>query len=259
MNIGGKKVPPWLLWGGGIGIGLVGYIYLKNRGSSSASSSGTAAGTVSDPSTGQTYPANSVDSLTGMTYGAEIASYGSVAAAESAVGAGSSYGLAGGYGYGYGGTAGYPTSNVGTTSTAAGYSTNAQWAQAVQAGLSGLGYDSQTVAAALGLYLTNMPLNATDASIIQAAVAEYGPPPVGSYAIVQQGNGTGTTTATISVPNVVGLEQVQAFQVIQSEGLKPAGTPVIHGKILTVNSQSPKAGTHVAPGSTVTVSSTVHK
>jgi hypothetical protein len=254
MNIGGRKVSNWWLIGGGVGVVAVIWVFRKNSGSpaSPASATGT------DPVTGLPYSQDSqVDPVTNMGYLAEAQQYGSVSAAEAAVtgGAalGSGYGLSGGSG-GYYGTAGYPTSSTGSGSTGSGgYSSNAQWAQAVQAGLAGLGYDPQTVASALGLYLASMPLPAADASLVQAAIAEYGPPPVGSYPIIRSPSSGGG--ATIPVPDVKGMEQAQAYQVISSVGLKPSGPAPVKGKVHTVTAQSPKAGTHVAHGTTVHLTS----
>jgi len=252
MNIGGKKIPAWAAWGGGIGGGLVLFIYFKNRassGSSSGSSGGSESGT--DPATGLPYSEDDQeDPLTGMTYLAEAQEYGSVSAAEAALSE-NAYSDSGESPY-YG-TAGYPTENVGYTQQGGnGYTSNAQWSQAVQAGLSDLGYSSETVASALGLYLNNMPLNATDTSIIQAAVAEYGEPPVGSYSIIQQGNGTGSSGATVSVPNVVGMPIDEAGPAIAGLGLVYHGPSPVPGKTVTIISQSPAGGSQVAQGTVVT-------
>lgn len=191
MKIGGKQINNWYVVGGGAGLALV--IYLYRRSSASSKASASASGT--DPLTGLPYSSdNTVDPLTGMTYLQEAQTYGSVAAAEAQAGSGSAYGLSGGSG-GYGGTAGFPTSNVGAGSAAGqSFATNAAWAQAVQAGLSALGYDPQTVAAALGLFFAQHPLSATQAQIVQAAEAEFGPPPQGTYQIIPQGSGTGSGT-----------------------------------------------------------------
>jgi hypothetical protein len=186
IKIGGKKVNPWVIVAGVGGVGIVAYLYLKNRGSAS-----TASGTT-NPLTGlPTSQDNAVDPVTGMTYAAEAAQYGSVQAAEQAVSGG--YGTASGYGNtGYVGSSGYPTINGITGNPTTGgnnFSTNAAWAQAVTAGLTGLGYSATDVAAALGLFFAQQPLGAGSdgvsyVSIVQAAEAEYGPPPQGTYAII---------------------------------------------------------------------------
>lgn len=189
MKIGGKTISNWWLIGGAGGLAVVLYLYKRSSGGGSSSPGSSAV----DPVTGLPYSQDQqVDPATGMTYAAEAAEYGSVSAAEAAVSSGSAYGLSGGDS-GYAGTAGYPTENV-TPGSSAGstYATNAAWAQAVQAGLAGLGYDAQTVASALGLFLAGSPLSADQAQIIQAAEAEFGPPPQGTYSIIAEPSaGTG--------------------------------------------------------------------
>jgi hypothetical protein len=207
MKIGGKEISNWWLIGGGAGvIGL----WLLYRHSSSSSANTASSGSGIDPVTGLPYSEDQqVDPETGMTYLAEAQEYGSVSAAEAAVSSGSGYDDTGyGSDSGYVGTAGYPTENVGTgTSTTGSYATNAAWAQAVTAGLVALGYSSTDVAAALGLFFAGQPLgNGSDgvsyASIVQAAEAEYGPPPQGTYSIIAEpstgtgGAGSGGTTTT---------------------------------------------------------------
>jgi hypothetical protein len=62
----------------------------------------------------------------------------------------------------------------------------------------------------------------------------------------------------VQVPNVVGMAQETAYARISAAGLKPSGAPVVPGKTLTVNGQSPAAGALANKGSTVTLQSTVH-
>jgi hypothetical protein len=201
MRIGGKEISNWWLLGGGAGLVLVVYLYKR---SASASSSGTSTGT--DPVTGLPYSEdNTVDPLTGMTYLAEAQEYGSVSAAEAAVSGSSGFDASGESAFS--GTAGGSTGTTTTTSTTGSYATNAAWAQAVTAGLTSLGYSSTDIAAALGLYFAGAPLGSGSdgvsyASIVQAAVAEFGPPPVGTYSIIPEpssgggGSGDGGTTGT---------------------------------------------------------------
>lgn len=56
------------------------------------------------------------------------------------------------------------------------YPSTQQWAQAAQAGLTSIGYDPQTVGQALGDYVSQTPLDASEESIVRTAVAEYGTP-----------------------------------------------------------------------------------
>lgn len=192
----------------GVGAGavvlLAAVLYWRHSASSSGSSTGAADPNSIDPLTGMPYADDQqIDPLTGIAYLAEAQQYGSVSAAEAAFsGATSGDGYSAGYGASSGGTAGYPTSNVGGSTTPNGYSTNAQWSQAVTAGLAQLGYDTQAIGAALGAFFAQMQLTADQAAIVQAAEAEFGPPPQGTYAIVTApssgspgGSGSGGTTS----------------------------------------------------------------
>lgn len=271
VEIAGHKVSPWVLVGGVAGIGVVFYIYKKgSSGSSTASTASTGTNTGTDPVTGLPYSEdNTTDPLTGMTYLAEAQEYGSVQAAEQAMSA--NYGA---YGAGYGTTpyggydAGYPTSNTGySTETATGYATNAAWSQAVTSGLVALGYSSTDVSTALGLFFAQQPLGTladgvNAASIVQAAEAEYGPPPVGSYSIIPANTnstgagGTGSGATTITVPDVVGKDITDAANAVRAAGLNWSGPPAVHGQVIYVTGQTPTAGTSVASGTTVTVTVT---
>jgi hypothetical protein len=190
---------------GVVGVGAIWYWRKKSAAAASSSSSSTDPNAI-DPLTGLPYSQDQqTDPLTGLTYLGEAQQYGSVAAAEAAFSGGTSgsgYSAVGGGAYG--GTAGYPTSNVGGTGSTGGYATNAQWAQAVTAGLTGLGYSATDVAAALGLFFAGQQLTTgadgvSYASIIQAAEAEFGPPPQGTYSIISapsSGGPVGTSTGS---------------------------------------------------------------
>lgn len=78
---------------------------------------------------------------------------------------------------------------TGTTTTVA-PTTDAQWAADVQTTLSQIGYTSTSIATALGLYLARQSLTSDQAGIIRVALAEVGPPPVGTYSIKLKGDGT---------------------------------------------------------------------
>lgn len=159
-----------------------------NNGSSaaSASSGGSPSGTVTDPTTGQVYSDTALDPITNMTYASEIASYGSVAAAESQFQA--TYGnttsgiTASEFGTGYVSN----QANQGTTTTSGtnNYTSNSAWAQAVQAGLENISgsttYDGTDIGTAIGAYLEGMPLTQAQNQLINTAIAEYGKPPQGA-------------------------------------------------------------------------------
>ena len=198
MKIGGKEIKPAYLIGGGAAL-VGGYIFWKRQ-ASGAAAAGTAAASTStasaiDPLTGLPVSQDNVtDPVTGMTYLQEAQEYGSVSAAEEAVSTGGSYGAYGQSGYGI--DSGYPSSGYsGTTPSPTGttYTTDSQWASAVQAGLVGVGYSATDIAAALGLYFAGHPVSSTQATILQVALAEYGPPPVGTYTIITSPSGPGPT------------------------------------------------------------------
>lgn len=195
MKIGGHEINNWWLIGGGVAV-VGGYLFWKHEANSSAASSSSSSDSSAiDPVTGLPYSEdNTVDPATGLTYLAEAQEYGSVQAAEEMVTSGSAY-------YGDTGTGDidtgnpYPSTSTSTGSTATTYTTNAQWASAVQAGLVGVGYSSESIGTALGQYFAQMPENATSAGIMQVALAEFGPPPQGTYSIIPEpgGGGTGQT------------------------------------------------------------------
>lgn len=162
MKIGGRQIPNWAVYGG-VGVAVVGgVLWWRNHsaGSSTASTAATAPG-----------GSSLIDPATGIPYADETA--------------GSVGGSSGYSGLGYG----YPTSDITGSTLSAGtsFTTNAQWAQAVEAGLTGLGYDALAVGSAIGKYLLNQPLTSDQVTIVQTAVAEYGPPPVGTFAIIAGG------------------------------------------------------------------------
>jgi hypothetical protein len=151
------------------------------------------AGTVTDPVSGSVYSDTAVDPVTNLTYASEISQFGSVQAAESQYAA-TSYGGTGGtvtpsaYDTGYS-----SASSLTGTTTASGtnvYTSNSAWAQAVQAGLTDVSgsssYDGTDIGQALGAYLTGQPLTAAQAQVVQVAIAEYGPAPVGNLQIIKQ-------------------------------------------------------------------------
>lgn len=204
-----KPVNRFVVIGVAVGGAAAAYAVWKKRQSSSAASSSAASGsTVTDPSSGIAYPADAQDPVTGETYAQEIGQYGSVEAADSAAStsqASSLYSQGDLYGTGYG-VSEYDSSGYGSTTTVSGsvYTSNAAWAQAATAGLTDIGYTGSQVASALGLYLTGAPVTTDQAAIINAAIAEYGSPPVGSFQVtVLPGGGTGTG---ISGKQVSGLK-----------------------------------------------------
>lgn len=181
INVFGHKVSP--VAATAIGAGSIVVIWFAWKQHKAGAGTGTSASAI-DPLTGLPVSQdNQPDPLTGETYLTEAQQYGSVQAAEQALsGSGASFtqGSPFGTGNGGGGTSLVPANTVqGTT-----YASNAAWAQAVEAGLTDIGYAPTDIAAALGRYLSNLSETPEQASITRAAIAEYGLPPVGSFVIV---------------------------------------------------------------------------
>lgn len=203
----------YIVIGGGAAIGLYAiYAHHKSTGSWNPFSSSTTAGTAAastaasgtDPITGMPYSDDSAtDPATGLTYLAEAQQYGTVAAAEASVAA---YGQSTATGSGIPVNPASPAS-AGSVNTVVGtsvYTSNAAWEQAATAGLVSVGYDGPTVATALGNYVTQTPLTPAQITIVNTAIGEYGPAPVGNLQIIPQpasGPGTGIPTAAPSVSN----------------------------------------------------------
>lgn len=144
------------------------------------------------------------------------------------------------------------------------FTSNAQWAQAAEqfiTGSSGGLGAGDAVGNALGKYITGGELNTSQVDIVNQAIAFENYPPVAG----PDGYPPAMRTAPVQppphpsnrvqVPNVITMEQEEAFKVIQGAGLKVTGTHPVHGKILHVESESPKAGTTVTKGSTVHLTS----
>ena len=181
---------------GGSGVAIW-FAYKQHK--DSQASSGASNPSAIDPVTGLPYSEdNTVDPLTGETYLAEAQQYGSVSAAEQAAAGESADDLSNASDSGLSDLSGSGTGSTSLEAVPGGYATNAAWAQAVTAGLSDIGYSSTDVAAALGMYLGGLPLSTladgvSSASIVSAAIAEYGPPPVGTFTMIAA---SPTTTAS---------------------------------------------------------------
>jgi PASTA domain len=185
------------------------------------------------------------------------------------------YGASAGYGYGYNSPYGYgasggfpagyygygtptPPGGTGTTPPIAS-TTNAQWDQAAVSQLGQDGWDAQTVATALGAYLNGQEVNASQVTVVDAAIGVEGYPPVAGASGYPPAIKTGGTTGGgqggggTPVPNVVGERKVTAVAKLKAAGFAYTYTPkvVIGGPEMLVTSQSPAAGTSVNPGSTV--------
>lgn len=75
---------------------------------------------------------------------------------------------------------------------------NAEWTQKAVERLGNAGYDSATVYGALGEFLARRSLDASEASIVRAALAAAGQPPVGGpYSVIDAAS---TSTGTLAAP-----------------------------------------------------------
>jgi len=232
---------------------------VPSTGAATGATSATVGDMVTDPTTGQTYPADDVDPASGLTYGAEIQEYGSVAAADEAgAEAGDSAIEEGLTQTEYDEETGQPAGGGAAT-------TNAQWMAEVESGLSEQGYTASDIGQALAAYFASQPLGITsdgvsEYEIINLAVSEYGPPPTGSYPILS-GGGSATLpgSGNVIVPDVVGRTDLDTAEgIITQAGLVPhaagdSGT----GNKGSVTAQSPAAGSTVSKGSSVTLTYTV--
>jgi beta-lactam-binding protein with PASTA domain len=102
----------------------------------------------------------------------------------------------------------------------------------------------------LGAYLTGTPLTPAQVTIVNTAIAEYGPAPVGNIQVIQQPVAKPAAPAQVKVPNTVGMTLAHAQSVVTAAGLKfsgPRGEP----GTTKVNGQNPRAGTVVTKGTTV--------
>jgi LysM repeat protein len=247
---------------GSLGVG--GYMVYRHHSSTgswnpfskaAASTTSTGSATSIDPITGLAYSDdNAIDPITGQAYLAEATQYGSVAAAEASV---TAYGQSTATGSGIGVNPASPQS-TGTLNTPVGsnvYTSNAAWAQAVTAGLTDVGYDGPTVSEALGAYETGTPVTAAQAKIINTAIAEYGPAPVGNLQVILAPTTTPSpTTNMVDVPNLIGMAYENVAAAVTAKGLKFTGGQANKtGSIRYVITQTPVAGTSVNTGSTVTI------
>jgi PASTA domain len=237
----------------GMVVGVGGGLYLWYKHKESAS-------TTTAPATG-----TSAYGYGGSAYGYGYGGYGynNPAFNEPYISGEYGYGGAYGYGIGEGYGVGDPTAPTVPTQLA---TTNAAWAQAAENYLTNEGqYDAATVAAALGIYITGSTLSAAQQSVVEAAIAFEGYPPVPgasgyppamhTSASTGQGGGGGTGTGsgkTVTVPKVTGGRVSAANVKLTLVGLKShlSGNRTA-GKAYYVASQTPGAGTKVASGTTV--------
>jgi hypothetical protein len=198
VNLFGSPVKKgYVLAGGAVVVLAVGYGWYRNRQANAAAATSAAGGSGTsgiDPATGVPYADESgagIDPATGYPYGS---AQDQEALAQ----------LGGGSGF-TGGGGGGPI----TTGTSGGYTTNGQWAQAAESYLvSTVGGDANTVAAALGKYITGQPVTSDQVDVIEQAIAFTGYPPVNgpngdppAYTLTQGGPPPVTHTYVVDSPS----------------------------------------------------------
>jgi hypothetical protein len=249
---------------GGGGAVVVGYVLYARRQKAAAAmtpaavpaaaAAATATDLVTDPTTGQAYPADSVDPATGLTYGTEIQEYGSVAAAdEQGTESGDAAIEEGLTQTQYDQETGQAVNGSGGPAA-----TNAAWISEVETSLSQLGYSSSDIQQGLAKYFSSSPqgTSADGTNLYQmmdTAIGEYGPPPTGTYALVK--GGTTAATGQVTVPDEVGRTDLATAEAsIRAAGLVPlaAGDPA-KGNKGKVTAQDPAAGSKVTKGTSVTL------
>ncbi len=154
ITIAGHKVNKIAAAGAGIGLAVVAiYLYRRHQASAAAAASSAPATSTADTS--------QIDPETGYPYGSPEDQ-----AALQSMGTGYGYGT-----YGGGGDTGGPLPTTG-----GGFTTNAQWTQAVEQYFGSDGTDA--IGAALGKYIAGLPVTSDQATIIEQAIAAEGNPPV---------------------------------------------------------------------------------
>lgn len=267
-----KSLPkPVIIGGIAVTLGVTGFFLYRHHAATGSWFGGTAASSSAiDPVTGlATSQDNAIDPLTNEAYLAEAQQYGSVQAAEAAV---SSFGTSVNSGTGTSTAFG----QAGTSTLAAGavaadtYTSNAAWDQAAIAGLEdisgGATYNGVDIASTLGSVLQGEPVTSAQLQVWNAAVGEFGQPPIPVSPVIQPATAPSTTTSgtaptvtpKVTVPrDLIGQSQEAAFGILSAAGLHAVGTPVVKGKTLIVQSASPAEGTSVNKGSTVKLTSRV--
>lgn len=181
-GLGGVNKPT-LIIAGLAGVGAVIYAYEKKKKNAAATA---AAATTNAAGYGYGYAYGAA----GYGYGAELMAQEQALANEYAYG-----------GYGYGGIGGYGVgTSVPPVNTLQPAASNAEWSQAAVTFLTNQGYDPATVSGALGAYISGAAVTSTQESIIQAAIAFEGYPPIagpGNYPPnIHAGTSTGQTGGT---------------------------------------------------------------
>jgi hypothetical protein len=248
---------------------LVVFLWFRHRKNASASSSATSGTTPTDASAASTDP-NAIDPTTGVPYSQEYGSTG----VDPNTGLPYSQTPAGGYYDPNTGAYVSPGTSVPAPSQpTATVTTNAEWAQAAESYLTAnAGVDMATLSAAIGKYLTARQLTTAEQGLVDQAIAFSGYPPVsgpGGYPPAMHtqstgsgsgagggsgGGGTPPPAVKVTVPNVVRDRVEDANSALHALGLNSTFGARRPRTPYVVTAQSPKAGAHVAKGSTVHLS-----
>lgn len=249
MAVNRRLVIGGLIIGGG---GIVAYEIYKHQKQKAAADAATA------------QAADAATAASGYGYGAGAYGYG--ASAGAAYGYGASGGFPAGY-YGYGVPEPPGGSGGGAVPPPVASTTNAQWDQAAITQLQQDGYESATVAAALGAYLNGQEVNSSQVNIIDAAIGIEGYPPVAASSgyppAIKQGGTPGGGSGggqgggkqgTVKVPSVVGERAETGEAKLHAAGFRTneRGSRV-KGAAYHITAQTPKGGANAAKGATVTV------
>jgi hypothetical protein len=170
-------------------------------------------------------------------------------------------------------------SSDGGTDSPGRFTTNAGWSAYVRSQLQG-SYDDSTIVGALGNYLGSQPLSTEQQTIVRAAIAVGGYPPVGTFSIISGGNTpitvaptglrvTATTDTTVSlawspVPGAAGYRVYRSGAAtnvgssvapdIRIDGLQPGTTYSFRVRAMTASAQGgPESGAVSATTKTVSL------
>lgn len=230
LKIAGHTYKDWQVAAVAVGgIAVTWYAVKQHQAAGQSASGSSDSATAIDPVTGLPYDQDDQDDpLTGMTYLGEAEEYGSVQAAENAVAEQSALDYSTAYGTGSS-VAGTADTAVTTAAAGATYASNTAWEAACVAGLTDLGYSAGDIQAALGRYLASLPETSDQAAITQTALAEYGPPPDGSYTIVLASPTTtaaaGSTSGSSDAGSSAGTSTAAGTSAAASASAAPSKPP----------------------------------
>jgi hypothetical protein len=251
-QIGGLPKKQALMVGAGVtGLGLLVYWrYQQQKKQSQADAAAAAAAQAPGTGAGSS---DQIDPATGFPYGSveDAAALTTQAGYNSPIG-----GL--GYSdttYAYGGGSGFP----GGVQPVGGFTSNAQWSQAVEDYLVNVaGGNMNTVGNAIGKYITGQPVDDTQEGVINQAIAFEGYPPVAGPdgyppSIRKSPSGPSGPPSpapqNVKVPNVTGKTWDEAALGLYAAHLNPRGST--NSRLAIVTKTSPAAGTAVKSGSDV--------